>query len=76
MDSSTDFFLFAIEQENELGKVFVGKNEKQKLYLKKLLYDAMYYFMDEIENPQVNNTEERWAYATAIETWYSELESR
>lgn len=39
LDSSTDFLLFGIEQEseNELEEVFVGKNEKQKLYLKKLL---------------------------------------
>lgn len=43
---------------------------------KETIYDAMYYFMDEIENPLVNNTEERWAYATTMEVWYSELESR
>lgn len=43
---------------------------------KETTQDAMYYFMSEIENPQMNNTEERWAYATAIEIWYSELESR
>lgn len=42
LDSSTDFLLFGIEQEseNELEEVFVGKNEKQKLYLKKLLIVA------------------------------------
>ena len=38
--------------------------------------DAMEYFMDEIENPKVNNTDERWECATTIETWYSELELR
>ena len=43
---------------------------------KETTYDAMYYFMDQIENSQMNNTEERWAYATAIETWSSELELR
>ena len=43
---------------------------------KETTYDAMYYFMNEIKNPQMNNTEERWAYATAMEIWYSELESR
>ena len=32
--------------------------------------------MDEIENPKVNNTDERREYATTIETWYSELELR
>ena len=37
-------------------------------------YDAMEYFMDEIENPKVNNMDERWECATTIETWYSELE--
>lgn len=42
LDSSTDFLLFGAERksENELEKVFVGKNEGQKLYLKKLLIVA------------------------------------
>lgn len=40
LDSSTDFLLFGIEQESELEEVLMGKNEKQKLYLKKLLIVA------------------------------------
>ena len=45
------------------------------IFLKKTTtYDAMEYFMDEIENPKVNNMDERWEYTTTIETWYSELE--
>lgn len=42
LNSSTDFLLFGVEKKsgNELEEMFVGKNEKQKLYLKKLLIVA------------------------------------
>ena len=44
--------------------VFLGKNT---------LYDATYYFMDVIENPKVNNINERMQYANCIEQWYSQI---
>lgn len=42
LDSSTDFLLFGVAEkyENEFASVFKGKNEGQRLYLKKLLIVA------------------------------------
>lgn len=42
LDSSTDFLLFGSSREDrtELEEIFVGKNEKQKQYLMKLLIVA------------------------------------
>ena len=41
---------------------------------KETIYDATYYFLDVIENPKVNNIEERMEFANAIEMWYSGIE--
>lgn len=40
---------------------------------KETLSEAIYYFMDVIENPKVNNTDERNRYADCINEWYSRI---
>lgn len=42
-------------------KIFLGKTT---------IYEATYYFVDVIENPQVNNIEKRMEYANAIGIWH------
>lgn len=68
-DLETQLNYFQYEMEEGICSTYW-----KKFLEKTTMYDAMYYFMDEIENPLVNNTEERMEYATVIEAWYSELE--
>lgn len=42
LDVSTDFLLFGkeVKEESEFASIFIGKNDRQKVYLKKLLETA------------------------------------
>lgn len=68
--SDLDVQLAYLRYELEEGDC---KSLYQEFLKTETVYDATYYYMDSIENPQVNNTNERMGFAKDIENWLNDL---